>query len=83
MAWQFHLADQDRGVVQVFRHTQSPYETATFPLHGLDPAAKYEFTDLDTKSVTSVSGRDLMTKGLRVAVTDRPAAVVLLYRKAR
>jgi alpha-galactosidase len=83
MAWQFHLADQDRGIVQVFRHAQSPYETAAFPLHGLDPAATYEISDLDTKAVTKVSGHDLMGKGLRLTVTDKPGAAVFFYRRTR
>jgi alpha-galactosidase len=83
MAWQFHRPDQDRGMVQVFRHALSPYETAAFPLHGLDPEAVYEVRDLDREAVTAVPGRELMTRGLRIQVTEKPGAVVFVYRRAR
>ena len=47
MAWQFDRPEQGDGVVQVFRRMDSIYESAQFKLHGLDPAAQYEITDLD------------------------------------
>jgi len=83
MAWQFDLPAEGRGLVQVFRHTSSPYETAVFPLRGLEPGATYVVTDLDTKAAQRLTGRALMSPGLRVAVSDKPGAVVLTYRKAR
>ena len=36
MAWQFHRADLDEGVVQAFRREESPVTTATYRLQGLD-----------------------------------------------
>ena len=37
IAYQFHRLDLDEGMVLVFRRPESPYTSAEFALHGLDP----------------------------------------------
>ena len=83
MAWQFHRPEEGRGLVQVFRHPQSPYLVCSFPLRGLEPEATYEIRDLDQKGVRRVIGHELMGSGLRVEMTEKPGAVLLTYRKVR
>ncbi|MFA5203817.1 MAG: alpha-galactosidase [Lentisphaeria bacterium] len=80
MAWQFHLPAAGEGMVQAFRRDRSPHAEAAYPLAGLDAAATYEVTDLDSGTVRRFSGRDLMTAGLPVRIPERPAAAVLFYR---
>lgn len=82
MAWQFHLADASEGMVQAFRRPLSPHEEATYPLRGLDPAAEYEVLDIDEQTTRRCSGRRLLETGLRIAIRERPGAVVITYRKA-
>ncbi len=82
MAWQFHRPDLKEGVVQVFRRDESPYESARFKLHGLDPAAKYEVENLDGGKETR-TGRELMEKGLAVTINQQPAALVFAYKRVK
>jgi len=79
MAWQFHRPDQGKGMVQVFRRAESPYETARFCLGGLDPEARYRLTDLDTATTTEAAGADLMGKGLPVTLPKRTTSAILTY----
>ena len=83
MAWQFNRPEQESGLVQVFRHAESPYVVCSFPLRGLDPKATYEIRDLDKAATTKVAGRELMGAGLRVEMTEKPGAMVLTYRRSR
>jgi alpha-galactosidase len=80
-AWQFDCPDLNRGVVQAFRRADSPYESARFHLRGLDPDAKYEVTNLDTNRPEEMAGRELTATGLLVSAPQRPAALLITYRK--
>jgi alpha-galactosidase len=83
MAWQFHRPEQNTGVVQAFRRTDSFYEAARLKLKGLDPAARYQVTDLDDANSPGreYTGATLMDEGLLVTATERPSAKVLTYKK--
>lgn len=84
LAWQFDRPEAGRGVVQVFRREQSYYESARLKLHGLDAKARYSVTDLDKPDAPQVfTGSELMGKGLLVAATNQPAAVVITYKRAQ
>ena len=83
MAWQFDLPEQGKGMVQAFRRQQSVFEVARFKLRGLDPQARYAVTDLETSGVQTLSGRELMDKGVPVAINVQPGAIVLTYAKVK
>jgi alpha-galactosidase len=80
IAWQFNRADLGTGVVQAFRRPDSPFEVAKFPLHGLDPAATYSITNVDQPNQSElVTGRRLMDDGIKVTMSQQPAASILIY----
>lgn len=81
MAWQFDRPDLGEGMVQAFRRADSVYESARFRLRGLDPDARYRVTNLDRRGTTTVTGWELMEKGLSVAIADRPGAAVIVYKR--
>jgi alpha-galactosidase len=81
IAWQFNRPEQGDGVVQAFRRDESPYVCARFRLHGLDPAAAYEVTNLDVEGSMKLSGAELMEKGLTVEIKDKPGAAVIVYKR--
>ena len=81
MAWQFNRSDIGEGMVQAFRRAGSFYESARFKLNGLDPDATYTLTNFDLLDKISMTGRELMEKGLPITITDQPGAVVITYRK--
>ncbi|NLV40249.1 MAG: hypothetical protein GXY15_03345 [Candidatus Hydrogenedentes bacterium] len=79
MVLQFDRPDLGGGVVRAFRRTESIYESARVPLRGLDPAAAYTVTDLDTGESQSLTGRALTEQGLPLLLPERPSARVFMY----
>ena len=55
----------------------------TFRLGGLDPAARYEVTDLDVGTAAIISGKHLMEKGLTVDIKNKPGAALIAYQRAK
>jgi len=81
IAWQFDRPEQGEGVVQVFRRGKSSESSRTLRLHGLDPAAQYEVTDLDAGKPRTVAGRELREQGLAVKIGEQPGSALIKYRK--
>jgi alpha-galactosidase len=81
LAWQFDRPDMGAGLVQAFRRSESPYESAALRLHSLDPDATYVVEDFDVDGTRECSGRELMDKGLPVALGSRASAAIMTYRK--
>jgi alpha-galactosidase len=82
-AWQFNRPEQGDGMVQAFRRDEDDESTKDLRLRGLDPAATYEVTDLDAKTPTTTSGKDLMQRGLHVEIKEKRGAVIIVYKKFR
>ena len=81
IAWQFHRADWNEGVVQAFRRTEAASETLTVKLRGLDPQQHYEIENLDGgKEVRT--GAELM-RGLDITLRDKPAAAVFVLKTVK
>jgi hypothetical protein len=70
-------------MVQVFRREKSDDAAKDLRLRGLNADATYEVTDLDAGVPKTVTGRDLMQKGLHVEVAAEPGAAIILYKRAR
>ena len=83
LAWQFDLPEKGEGMVQAFRRDQSAYESARFKLAGLNPAASYLVTDLDSGKTNTLSGRELTEEGLGVAIHNQPGDVVVTYSRLK
>jgi alpha-galactosidase len=81
MAWQFDRPDLGEGLVQAFRRPDSLCESACLPLRGLDPEARYTVANRDVPETSVHTGKELIDKGLIVTSTQRPAALVLTYRR--
>ncbi|MBN2290988.1 MAG: alpha-galactosidase, partial [Pirellulales bacterium] len=83
IAWQFHRADLDGGVVQAFRRPGSVYESARLKLHGLNPEAKYTLMNLDSPEKTKATGRQLMEEGLLIIAKQCPSAPIVIYQREK
>lgn len=81
MAWQFDRPETGEGFVQAFRRHESDYESARLRLWGLETEADYVVTDLNTGEQQSHTGRELIEKGLRIELADRPDTAILIYRR--
>lgn len=83
LAWQFNRPEQGDGIVQAFRRRDCDESVQILLLHDLEPAAQYELTDFDVEGTTRISGKDLMEKGLRVEIKDKPGAAIIVYRRPK
>jgi alpha-galactosidase len=81
IAWQFDLPEQGKGAVQVFRRTKATDAKKSLPLKGLDADATYEVRNLDGGTPTRASGKDLMSSGVSVELSEQPGSAVLIYKK--
>ena len=82
-AWQFNRPEEGDGMVQAFRREKSEDAAKDIRLRGLDTAASYEVTNLDAGVPKTVTGKDLMQKGLHVEVAEEPGAAIIHYKKVR
>ena len=81
IAWQFHRADLNEGVIQAFRRPEAANETLTVKLRGLNPQQRYEIENLDGgKEVRT--GAELM-RGHEITLREKPAAAVLLLKSIK
>ncbi|MBZ5563370.1 MAG: GH36 C-terminal domain-containing protein, partial [Acidobacteriia bacterium] len=81
MAWQYDCPEQGEGVVMAFRRPGSPYGSARFKLRGLDPAARYRVTNLDTSAAQEMTGAELSDQGLPVTLKRRPDSALIVYKR--
>lgn len=79
LGWQFHLPEQDAGIVQVFMRPQSPYRTAVFKLAALDSDATYELKDYDSGETRLLKGTELAEAGLEIVMNRQPDSALLRY----
>ncbi len=80
-AWQFNRPEQGDGMVQAFRREEDDESSKDLPLRGLDPEATYEVKDLDAATPTTISGKDLMQRGVRVEIKNKRGAAIIIYKK--
>jgi len=81
MAWQFDRPDLGGGVIQAFRRDQNESPMQVLRLTGLAPSAKYDITDHDGGAPKTMSGRDLMERGLLVDIKTQPGSAVIFYQR--
>jgi alpha-galactosidase len=81
LGWQFDRPDLGKGMVQVFRRSESIYKAVDLRLCGLDPEARYKVRNLDAPEADVFTGRQLLDIGLPVVLNDRPGAVMIKYEQ--
>ena len=81
MAWQLNCPEKGEGMVQAFRREQSICTAACAKLRALDPNATYILKNIDDNKALEMTGRDLMEKGLPIAIDRQPGAAVIVYKR--
>jgi len=80
IAWQFHRPDIGKGVIQVFRRSDSVYTSIRVPLQGLDPEAGYRVTDVDKPELAvEMTGKELVEQGLQIQIDEKPGTAFIVY----
>jgi len=81
IGWQYDEPELGGGFVQAFRREEAKEDSCVLKLQGLDPNAAYTLTNLDVATTTEATGRELMERGLPIAVKDQPGSAVITYKK--
>jgi hypothetical protein len=81
LAWEYVAYDGSGGIVQIFKRSQSPYETIRLKMYGLDPDATYVFEDFDGNPEIKCGGRELMEKGLPMTIVEKRVSRILEFRR--
>ena len=81
MAWQFNRPDGSAGLIQAFRRPACPYVSAQYKLQALESDAVYIVSNQDTGKTRQMTGRELMSDGLTVTISEQPGAALLTYEK--
>ncbi|MGC8743948.1 MAG: alpha-galactosidase [Verrucomicrobiia bacterium] len=82
IAWQFDKPEENCGLIQAFRRENSPYESVRLKLNGLERAAFYKVTDINSpEKPVRVKGEDLINNGLLVQIIEQPGTAVITYVK--
>ena len=81
MAWQFSRPDLSTGMIQAFRRPDCPYVSAQFKLKALDANAAYNVSDFDTGQTRRMTGRELLSDGLTMTISNQPGAALFTYEK--
>ena len=83
IAWQFNGPEQGSGVIEAFRHADSPFSSARFPLHPSGSARYLYNKRTGWKPCKLLTGAELMRRGLFCFHSAHAGTMVILYRKAR
>jgi hypothetical protein len=67
-------------MIQVFRRPGVSASSAQFKLNGLDSTVTYALTDLDTQVQTTMSGSDLLNKGISITLPSAPGSSLIVYK---
>ena len=53
------------------------------PGSGLDRTARYEVTNFDIEGPMSLSGKELMEKGLLITLKNQPDSALIVYKRLK
>jgi len=80
IAWQFNRPDQGTGIIQAFRRDSCDESVKILYFKNLFTNVQYEVTNMDEDDFTIISGKQLMEKGWRVEIKEKPGAAIIIYR---
>ena len=75
---QYHDRKSGSGIIVAFRRSLSENTTFAAAFRGLDPDARYELYDYDTKKSETVSGAEL-ARGYKLRIPTKKASILLRY----
>lgn len=84
IAYQFHRADLNAGIVLAFRRTDCRYKGLILGIYGIDPAAAYEVESVDgdgNSAKTIQSGAEL-GEALQLRIDKPGSALIVRYKKS-
>lgn len=80
MAYQFHLADKEEGMLLAFKRNKSEQSDQTVQLQGLSADAMYEITYKDVGAIVRKTGKEL-AQGLHLSIQEIPGSLLITYKR--
>ena len=83
MAYQFHRADLNEGLILAFRRKECRNMGIIAALQGLDKSTTYTFEFIDDtyrKTVRKISGKEIASKGLDIRLPKPGSSLVIRYK---
>ncbi len=81
IGWEYYRPETGTGFIQLFRRTNAPEESKTVLLKGLDPKSEYKLIDFDNNQIVRISGRELLAKGMKFTLPEKPQAKLIRIEK--
>jgi alpha-galactosidase len=81
IAWQFDNPGSKEGFVQAFRRPDSQESSRILKLQGLDPTSLYRVHNADTDATVTMTGKQLIEKGLNVQLNTSPSSALISYKR--
>ncbi len=84
VAYQFHRADLDAGIVLAFRRADCRYKGLILGIYGIDPAAAYEveFVDGDGNSTKAMQPGTDLGDSLQLHIDKPGSTLIVRYKKS-
>ena len=82
VAWQYHDAETNTGIIQAFRRDEAPASTYTVRLGGVNPETLYDIYNEDNQTTVQFTGRQLM-EGLELSLPSVRSSLLLRYLPAK
>ncbi len=79
--YEFYLEEEGRGFVLAFRPSGCSTTENTYKLKGLDASATYELTLVDTEQTLTMTGEQLMTRGLNLKYPKSNFSMLIYFNK--
>ena len=81
VAYQFNVPEEGRGYILTFRPMSSVETQTTYQIQGLERDAMYKLEVADSGDTLTLSGADLMDKGLLCEYPDAAFSMLIYYNK--
>lgn len=79
IGWQWHLRDENTGIIQMFKRQGSTQTSQLCYLSGLEKDTVYVLTDIDTGDRIELTGYQLMTSGITIHIDSLQDAKIIEY----
>ena len=80
LAYQLNRPSTGDGIIVAFRRKDSPLESITVKMHGVDPDEKYQLLNEDTQVSETLAG-EVLKHGYALKLTDKPGSLLIRYKK--
>ena len=81
VAYQFNVPEEGRGYILTFRPMSSVEAQTTYQIQGLERDAMYKLEVADSGDTLTLSGADLMDKGLMCEYPEAAFSMLIYYNK--